>query len=509
MIVATFVESYYGAEFASRLIYKSLPFMLMQFFLFLSVIMALLGRLPFVARLSGFYVIHIGLILIACGSFITYHSGVDGQITLSPNNPNRSIVLPDDILAITNLTTGEKLDLTLPRSVFSSSLGKIYKGIKIDKYLPFSKMSTKWMESKKIYGDNAQLSTSSYLIFNKDFNKNVTLSLHPQSQDYSSTLELGNITLQYLPASFSECLQKESESRLIVFNSVEGTCFTPEQKQLSIGKSKLGNRTIRMEVNGITYIFFPDFSPVPISENFELLNDSPLRILSKKLFETNATVFLFGNKYAVFLDKKWQINDLKLGNTADLPWMGLKLRLLKHSNNLIPVSIPRYILPHPEEGESSNRFENAISFKTDKKTYWLTTSRPEVTIDHGGEQIQFILTKKTLKLPFELVLTKFKMDTNPGTNMPASFESFVRLFTSEGPKRHHIYMNNPLKYQGITFYQSSYFKGRDGEFGSVLSANIDPGRALKYFGSLLLVIGSLIHYYIISKRKKLTRPQNA
>ena len=60
-------------------------------------------------------------------------------------------------------------------------------------------------------------------------------------------------------------------------------------------------------------------------------------------------------------------------------------------------------------------------------------------------------------------------------------------------------MNNPLKYDGFTFYQASYFKVGE-QHGSVLSANIDPGRPFKYLGSILLVLGSLWHYYL--RRKK-------
>jgi hypothetical protein len=105
-------------------------------------------------------------------------------------------------------------------------------------------------------------------------------------------------------------------------------------------------------------------------------------------------------------------------------------------------------------------------------------------------------------MPFELVLTKFKMDKDPGTNNPASYESFVKLFTSNGSSEHHIFMNNPLKFSGFTFYQASYGQDDNGNYQSTLSVNVDQGRFLKYLGSLMLVFGSWWHFYINRRKSK-------
>ncbi len=97
------------------------------------------------------------------------------------------------------------------------------------------------------------------------------------------------------------------------------------------------------------------------------------------------------------------------------------------------------------------------------------------------------------------------MDKNPGTNDPASYESFVALLdgrTTNGASDHHVYMNNPLKYDDFTFYQSSYFQVGPNQYGSAFSVNYDPGRPLKYLGSFLLVFGSAWHFYIRRRKKR-------
>ena len=63
-------------------------------------------------------------------------------------------------------------------------------------------------------------------------------------------------------------------------------------------------------------------------------------------------------------------------------------------------------------------------------------------------------------------------------------------------------MNNPLKYDGLTFYQASYFEAAKDTYGSVLSVNLDPGRPIKYLGSLLLVLGAIWHFYLRRKKTK-------
>jgi hypothetical protein len=74
------MESYHGAEFAGRLVYKSWWFMLIEFGMFISIFMATVVRLPIKKRLYGFYVIHTGLIILFIGSFFTYINGIDGSI---------------------------------------------------------------------------------------------------------------------------------------------------------------------------------------------------------------------------------------------------------------------------------------------------------------------------------------------------------------------------------------------------------------------------------------------
>ena len=71
LIYGTFMESYHGAEFANRQVYKSWWFMGLQLLMFISIVVATYMRFPLKKRLYGFYTIHAGLIILFIGSFVT------------------------------------------------------------------------------------------------------------------------------------------------------------------------------------------------------------------------------------------------------------------------------------------------------------------------------------------------------------------------------------------------------------------------------------------------------
>jgi cytochrome c biogenesis protein ResB len=99
-----------------------------------------------------------------------------------------------------------------------------------------------------------------------------------------------------------------------------------------------------------------------------------------------------------------------------------------------------------------------------------------------------------LPLGFEMSLKKFNIGRYQGTMRAASYESVVDV-PDLGERL--ISMNEPLKHAGYTFYQASFESDPSGNpVASVLSVNRDPGRGLKYFGSLLIVFGTLHLFYM-------------
>jgi hypothetical protein len=112
--------------------------------------------------------------------------------------------------------------------------------------------------------------------------------------------------------------------------------------------------------------------------------------------------------------------------------------------------------------------------------------------------------------PFSVTLLKTTHEVYRGTDIPKNFQSRVRLENSAKHESREvdIYMNNPLRYEGLTFYQ--YQMGRDEvnqRIGtSVLQVVRNPGWLTPYVGCGLvgggLVIQFLMHLVgFIRKRR--------
>ena len=103
-----------------------------------------------------------------------------------------------------------------------------------------------------------------------------------------------------------------------------------------------------------------------------------------------------------------------------------------------------------------------------------------------------------LPLGYAIELQDFIRKLNPGRVGNAAFASSVRLIdpAADVDQQHEISMNEPLGYGKFTFYQSSFQETPGGMEGSVLTAAYDPGRFLKYLGSLMICAGIFILFYM-------------
>ncbi len=128
---------------------------------------------------------------------------------------------------------------------------------------------------------------------------------------------------------------------------------------------------------------------------------------------------------------------------------------------------------------------------------------PQTVKDAAGHTWRLALRSTRDYEPFSLTLIKASHDVYPGTKIPKNFSSRVHLKSADGrdDSEKLIYMNAPLRYRGLTFYQQAM-----GENESVLEVVRNPSWQLPYI-SCLLVAGGLIFQFgltlvnFISRRK--------
>ena len=117
--------------------------------------------------------------------------------------------------------------------------------------------------------------------------------------------------------------------------------------------------------------------------------------------------------------------------------------------------------------------------------------------------------KRTYK-PYALTLLDVRKDDYLGTSTPKNYSSYVRL---QDPARNvdrevKIWMNNPLRYAGETFYQSGYDPGRNGKEATTLQVVTNTGWMIPYVSCMLVATGMLAHFMLALLRFLRRREQS-
>jgi ABC-type transport system involved in cytochrome c biogenesis permease subunit len=97
--------------------------------------------------------------------------------------------------------------------------------------------------------------------------------------------------------------------------------------------------------------------------------------------------------------------------------------------------------------------------------------------------------------PFTVELLKFEHDRYQGTSVAKNYASTVRLLDPENgvDREERIAMNEPLRYRGVTMYQSGVLPG---DSGTVLQVVKNPSWLIPYIACSVISIGMFIHFVI-------------
>jgi uncharacterized membrane protein len=114
--------------------------------------------------------------------------------------------------------------------------------------------------------------------------------------------------------------------------------------------------------------------------------------------------------------------------------------------------------------------------------------------DYAGRSWRISLRFQRRYLPFSVTLLKFSHDIYPGTDIPRNFSSRVRLSVpGQAGREALIYMNNPLRAAGLTFYQASF---ANDDHTSILQVVRNPGWRLPYASCAIITLGLLVQFGI-------------
>jgi len=132
----------------------------------------------------------------------------------------------------------------------------------------------------------------------------------------------------------------------------------------------------------------------------------------------------------------------------------------------------------------------------------------------GDQTYDLLLRFRRDYKPYTITLKDVRKDDYLGTDTPMNYSSDVRIVDdTRGTDREvKIWMNNPLRYAGETFYQSGYHKLPDGEY-TTLAVVKNTGWMIPYVACMLVAVGMCAHFLItlqrfLSRDEAVALPQN-
>jgi len=177
---------------------------------------------------------------------------------------------------------------------------------------------------------------------------------------------------------------------------------------------------------------------------------------------------------------------------APLGWGGLADAGAASSLSAAPFPLATGV-----DGQNADVPSAYITFFQGEKnlgTYLLSVHIPQPQlVEVDGRAFWLTLRFKRTYRPYTLHLIDFKHDLFTGTQKARNFSSQVRLVD---PGRNIdreilIYMNNPLRHAGETFYQASFLQNDE---GTVLQVVKNPGWLIPYVSCTLVSVGMLWHF---------------
>jgi hypothetical protein len=205
---------------------------------------------------------------------------------------------------------------------------------------------------------------------------------------------------------------------------------------------------------------------------------------------------------------------LSKGSRIDLPVDDLRVVINDYYANsalINPNRLPQPSYPHMSIGPMAVAVELGKTYKQNERnlpaadfsvfqkdqligSWRLAAGFPRaIAFQAGSKNYQAVLRPKRFYKPFAITLIQFRHDRYAGTDIAKNFSSRIRLVD---PSKHEdreslIFMNNPLRYGGFTFYQAGF---DNNDTTTVLQVAQNPSWLVPYISCALIVAGMLLQF---------------
>ena len=439
LAIGTILESAYDIKTGRYWVYQARWFYGLLILLGINIFAVALSRLPWKRKHIPFLLAHLGILLLLFGSWVTFRYGVDGSLVVSEGEESPLVQLDQPVLYIESTSSNSNTPFEkhiipwIPPGREFSPIRLSKWGLKVEEFIPHAQPEVRFESDQK---------------------------------KTSASAPALKLLLKGGPMDFHE-----------VFWLWAGD---PGWRAINLGPARFvlhpkGEKSLE-ERGSLLEFFIQDDSTLSykaVSSQKKIKKGILKKPVSKKIIDTG--------------------------------WMAKTGRELKvHVLEWIPNALnrTRYVPSRIQYGNQAPASAIRVRPYWDSKEvdFWMGMGDRvsfRVPPEKGGGFLNLSYLEDRLVLPFAIRLQRFEIQNYQGSRNPAFYSSQVNVLAPGAPTSPvTISMNEPLEWNGYTLYQSSYIPGSPRPTTSVFTVNRDPGRWLKYAGSLLIVLGAVLLFAV-------------
>ncbi len=518
---ATFIESSYGREASYDLVYGAHWFEGLLVLLTFSLILLFLKRWPYKPQQYGFAMIHIAMVVILLGAGATRYLGYEGTMHIREGQSVDYIYSNRTYL---QATIGEQTG-SFPVRLWKSGENKIWGKVTLDGKTYKLGAVEYWPH----FGEAYQEGPDGIPVI--QYGESINGDIQPRTLAEGDDTTLSGVEARFLTGPFQGSM---SDSPLgdLRLHLESGSCSFPVamptgevhtcggysfeitefQADFKVGGTSsatgpLVNPMIRVKITDpqgvegerILFAFHPDFSMghsggpaafenldmlYQVNGGLEFTRGGETGIQGRASFPLLVMDMNSQEQEDIPAGTVFPLRDSSLYGSDEMDFSFAVVKVMT-SAVLAPVTVDNAEMPPAAKVVIRDQDGNQASAIC-------TIEEPGIPVNVGGVAVKLALGSVIRKVPYQVHLDDFVLQTYPGSNNPATYESYVSLTDpGEGIKdrKVHIFMNHPMVHRGSKHFQSSYDQDR---MGTVLSVNHDPGKLPTYFGYGLISLGFII-----------------
>lgn len=517
----TFIENDVGRDGAYDLIYATRWFELVLGMLAVSLLLLFAKRWPYQKRQIGFVFVHLSIVVILTGAWMTRYLGYEGTMPIREGETVNYIYSAKSHAQVVR----DNQIVTYPLRMWRSGANDIWRNVSFEGEKFALGVTEYWPNYTEVYregpGGPAGFSyriaghehDSGHMMIQGERGEIGQVKTHFRNDGFTDQMSIsryGDLRLHINGESRTMTVNPGSDETIQCGGyTFQVVAFHPDFRveQTTDIDGPMANPMIRVAITTpegtsgerILFAFHPDFS---MGHNGE---DDPFEDLNM-LFQVNRGLeFASGGETGVLARASFEIKALDVNSQEETTYAPGEVFPLRESVvyrdvggdlSFVPSQVMTSVILVPAHSENTeNRSAVRLVLRDEAgnevDAVCMEHDRPQ-SVELNGRTYELSFGPVVRYLPYSVRLDDFVLETYPGSDNPATYESYVSLFDEEmgiAGQEYHIYMNYPMNHRGSKHFQSSYDQDR---LGTILSVNHDPGKWPTYVGYFMISLGFLL-----------------